>query len=230
MADVHAPFHDAEWCSNLIGLAVEWKIGTVLLAGDFLDFHTLNSFTAPFKGDVEALDSIDRELDAATQFCDVLLNAFERGVVIMGNHERRLTRRMAVGLRVKFLRYLLGYRLEQKIEFYPYHYCKVWSEISGKWRITHPKNAWAKPGAVACAIAEKHECNVVAAHGHDWGEMTAKNGRYAAACGGCFDPARLDYVCLEDSTRPLIQQGAWLLRQGQPVLLHPKYRPTEAVL
>jgi hypothetical protein len=42
----------------------------------------------------------------------------------------------------------------------------------------------------------------------------------------CGDPLRIEYAQKTDNTRPLMQQGAWFLLRGKPVLLHPRYRPT----
>ena len=228
LSDVEAPFHDAEWCSVLVALAKHWNIDNVILAGDFLHFSSLSSFTKSMmsekgegKEDAEAL--LDDELSAAADFSNVLLDNFSRIVMVLGNHEARLTRRLAVATRVNILRVLLG-GLEKRFEIYPYYYAIVQSS-TGTWRVSHPKNYSVIPARVAARLADKYQCNYIAGHGHDYGETTSVGGYYAAACGCCCDPERLAYTMLRDDLKPFMQQGCFLLRNGYPYLLHPQYRP-----
>lgn len=237
LSDVEAPFHDAEWCSDVVLLAKEWGIENVLLSGDFLHFSSLSKFTKPMMSTAgngydfaeDAMVEVSDEVEAAAGFSDVLLRNFERIVMILGNHEKRLTKRLAVATRVNILRQLLGYRFEKRFEIYPYYQCVVESS-TGTWRISHPKNYSVVPVRVATRLADKYRCNYVAGHGHDWGEATSVSGYYAAACGCCVDPERLAYTMLQDNLGPMMQQGAFILRGGMPVLLHPRYRPVRVFL
>jgi len=231
LADVEAPFHDAEWCSDVVALAKCWGIGDVILAGDFLHFASLSGFTKQllagrdgyeFAEDAEV--EVSDEVEAAARFSDVLLDNFQRIVFILGNHEKRLSKRLAVSVRVQLLRQLLGYRREERFEVYPYYFALV-KASTGTWRITHPGNASVIPVRVACRLADKYRMHVVAGHGHDFGEATSVSGYYAAATGCCVDPERLAYSALRDNVQPVMQRGAWILRDGYPVLLHPSYRP-----
>ena len=236
LSDVEAPFHDADWCSDLVALAKKWKIETVILAGDFLHFASLSKFTKPmlsgrdgyeFAEDAEV--EVSDEVEAAAEFSDVLLENFKRLVMILGNHEKRLTKRLAVAVRVNLIRQLLGYRFEKKFEVYPYYYCNV-KASTGMWRISHPANYSVVPVRVAARAADKYRCNYVSGHGHDWGETVSVGGWYAAACGCCCDPERLAYNMLQDNLKPYQQQGGFILKDGHPYLFHPKYRPVSSFL
>ena len=233
MSDVEAPFHDALWCSDVIGLAKKWGIKTVILAGDFLHFTSLSKFTKPMMsedGDNEDAEvEVSDEIESAAAFSDVLLNNFERIVMVLGNHEDRLTKRLAVATRVSIIRQLLGYRFEDRFEIYPYYQCVV-KASTGVWRVAHPRNYSIIPIRVASRLADKYQCNYIAGHGHDWGETTSVGGYYAAACGCCVDPERLAYTTLRDNASPKMQQGAWMLHDGRPVLLHPTHRPVSVFL
>jgi len=235
LSDVEAPFHDADWCSDLVALAKHWSIETVILAGDFLHFASLSKFTRPmmsangyeFSEDAEV--EVSDEVEAAADFSDVLLANFSRIVMILGNHEERLTKRLAVATRVNLIRQLLGHRHEKRFEVYPYYYCAI-KASTGTWRISHPANYSVVPVRVASRLADKYQCNYVAGHGHDWGEATSVAGFYAASCGCCCDPQRLAYATLRDTLKPFQQQGAWILKGGRPYLLHPKHRPAAMFL
>lgn len=223
LADVHIPNHDAGWCSELVDLARTLGITTCLLAGDLLDFSALSSFTPEMLGDEAETTLVSDEIIAAAEFVDVLLSVFDEVHMILGNHEKRITRRMAVKMRVAFLRQLLGYRLEPHFHLYPY-YMAIIRASAGDWRVAHPKNTSVIPVRVAARLADKYGQFYVAAHGHDWGETTSVAGYYAAATGICADPRLFEYTQLRDNLRPFMQQGAWMLYEGQPWLMHPQYR------
>jgi len=226
MADVHAPFHNAEFCSELVDLAKYVKIKTVILAGDLLDFAALSSFTPNMLDEVETDDTglVSDEIVAAASFCDVLLDNFDTVLMTLGNHEERITRRLAVQTRVTLLRHLLGYRREERFQISPYYYAIIKTSDGQVWRITHPKNYSVIPVRVAARLADKYGQNVVAAHGHDWGETISTSGHYAAACGMCADGELFEYTQLRDSVSPFMQSGAFALVHGQPLLLHPERR------
>jgi len=133
-------------------------------------------------------------------------------------------------VRTRILQYLLGYKDEERLKIYPYYFAEVVTGVplngmGDRWRIAHPKNTSVIPARVAGRIADKYETHYVTAHGHDWGQVTSVAGRYAAACGICVDPVRLDYHATRDNLRPKMQQGAMILKDGYPILLHPEYAP-----
>ena len=225
LADVEVPFQDAAWCSDVVALAHEWGIKTVILAGDFLHLDSLSSFAKRFLALDETEPELSAEIEAGGLFADRLLTYFDKVVMVLGNHEARLLRRLELATSVKILQRLLGQQFnEERFVISPYYHAVI-EASTGQWRVTHPKEARKIPLTAGRELAEKYLMNVIAAHGHDWGETTSPSGRYVAACGCCVDPARLDYAMLRDSTRPVMQQGAFILRNGQPVLLHPKYAP-----
>jgi hypothetical protein len=225
LADTHAPYHDAEWCSRVVMWAQGAGIRDVVIAGDLIDFEVFSSFVQAMV-DEKALDLGD-ELKAAQTICETLLARFPgRVLMLIGNHERRLAGYVDVQVRLDILRRLLGVGAG-RFELSPYSYAIVQNTAGEEWRVTHPKNSSVVPVSVAAKLADKYRQHVVAAHGHDWGEATSVSGRYAAASGCCADVTRLAYVALVDSTRPRPQNGAWALVRGKPVLLHPVYRPPE---
>jgi predicted phosphodiesterase len=227
IGDCHVPYQHAEWCSQVVGQAVKAGIRQVVIAGDLLDFATLSSFTQYPRTDDDADDAaeIADELDAALGFCETLLTKFDNVLMTLGNHEERASRRLAVLLRARVFKRLLGFSRNEKFKVEPYFYSIIQTSDGHQWRATHPKNASVVPVAVAMKLADRYQMHVIAAHGHDVGEAVSATGRYAAACGCCVDPARLDYASLQDSTRPGMRLGAWALVRGVPRLMN-EFRPT----
>lgn len=235
MADIEAPLHDAEWCSDVVALAKHWGIKQVLSAGDLLHFKALSSFFKRFLTEEEQIAEVTDEIDAAGDLVGVLLSTFDEVHCVLGNHENRLTRSLGVNVRTRILQSLLGYKDEERLKIYPYYFAEVrtgmpLNGMDDKWRVSHPKNTSIIPARVAARIADKEQAHYVAGHGHDWGQVTSTAGYYAAACGVCVDPMRLDYAATRDSTRPKMQQGALILRNGLPILLHPEYAPPRSFM
>lgn len=230
MADIEAPLHDAGWCSDVVALAKHWDIKTVLSAGDLLHFKALSGFFKRFLTEEEPVAEVTDEIDAAGDFVGVLLNEFDEVHCILGNHEGRLTRSLGVNVRARILQYLLGYKEEARLKIYPYYFAEIVTGVSlnnmgDRWRVAHPKNTSVIPARVPARIADKEQAHYISAHGHDWGAVTSVAGYYAVSCGICVDPTRLDYVATRDNLRPKMQQGALILKDGYPILLHPEYAP-----
>ena len=224
LADVEVPFHDAAWCSDVVGLAIKWDIKTLILAGDFFHLRSLSSFSKRFLASGEHELAFTEEIAPVACFSDTLLQHFDEVLLVLGNHEARLVRRLDTAMHADSIKWLLGFRLEKRFQVSAYYYAEVMAS-TGKWTVTHPKEAQVIPVRVAGRLADKYESHIVAAHGHDWGETTSVAGRYAAACGCGADIRRLDYPNLRQNLRPKMQQGAFILHEGLPVLLHPKYAP-----
>jgi hypothetical protein len=230
MADIEAPLHDAEWCSDVVALAKHWNIKQFLSAGDLLHFKALSGFFKRFLMEDEPVVEVTDEIDAAGDFIGVLLGIFDEVHCILGNHENRLTRSLGVNVRTRILQYLLGYKDEERLKIYPYYFAKIETGVSlndmgDKWYISHPSSTSVIPTRVTARIADIEQGHYVAAHGHDWGQTTSAAGYYAAAVGICSDPFRLDYAATRHNTRPKMQQGALIIRNGYPILLHPEYAP-----
>nr|NIQ91894.1 metallophosphoesterase [Deltaproteobacteria bacterium] len=230
LADVEAPLHDAEWCSDVVALAKAWDVDIVLSAGDLLHFKALSSFFKRFLTDEEQVAELTDEVTAAGDFVGVLLNEFKEVHCILGNHENRLTRSLGVNVRTRILQKLLGYDREPRLNIHPYYFAEVETGVplngmGDRWRVSHPRNTSVIPVRVAGRMADKYEAHYLSAHGHDWGSVTSAAGRYASALGICVDPLRLDYYATRDNLRPRMQQGALILRDGYPYLLHPEYAP-----
>jgi predicted phosphodiesterase len=85
--DIHVPYHNIPACSAAIEYGVRKGVNTIILGGDFLDFHQLSNFIKdPRKRHFQ------EELQAGRDFLEALKAAFPDAVFyfMQGNHERRL--------------------------------------------------------------------------------------------------------------------------------------------
>ena len=228
LADIHAPYHDAEWLNRLLTMARRLNIQQCVLAGDLLDFATLSHFTPAMleASDIDA--DLSDELEAAQQICRAIGDTFEHVLWTVGNHEKRLARRLGCRQRVGILKSLLGPDAAG-FTISKYGYCIIESH-GQRWRPSHPKNYSVIPARVAARLSDKYHMHVIAAHGHDWGQVVSLSGDYLGlACGMCADPYRLEYAVLDDTTSPMMQQGAFMLYRGRPYLLHPTWAQPEHI-
>jgi hypothetical protein len=212
------PFHDAAWCNRVIDLAILWGIKNCVLAGDILDMAALKPF-APFfvKEGAKIPVSLEGELVDAGKVFDALA-AFEKVLYISGGHELRLLRKLDQSIAAS--RFAAMFTSLPQLEMSAYHKC----EIGHDWHISHPKNQSVIPARVPFFLVRKHRKNVAIGHDHVWGAVQDESGKnIAISIGVCCDPNRLDYVALQDSTRPVVMQGALIIKRNYPWLLSPKW-------
>ena len=213
MIDVHAPFHDADWCNRVIDLALRWHVDTAAVAGDLVDFSAFSKW-----GRQERVEAED-EINSATQFVKVLCSTFARLIYSAGNHDNRLPRKTdnLLALRNAMQLFTNG----TKTEITDYHWFEL---ISGgeRYYVEHPKNASVHAMIVPKHLASKYLCHIIAGHGHTWG-MTrdASDTFWCIDSGICADPERLAYTHKVHTTRPKEVQGAVLVLDGIPVLVAP---------
>jgi hypothetical protein len=224
MTDWHVPYHDAPWCNRCVGLAQVWGVRNLVIAGDFLDLNTLKSFAPHFQDrEGETVVSLEGEFDDACRIFDALAG-FEKILYISGGHELRLLRRLEWPLAVS--RFARLFTDLPQLEMSAYHKC----EIGEEWHVSHPKNVSVIPARVPFFLIRKHRKNCAIGHDHVWGMVQDESGtNVAVSIGVCCDPARLDYVALQNSTRPAVCQGALVIKDGYPWLLSPRWTDFQAL-
>lgn len=224
LVDCHVPFHDAVWINRVIDLAMLWGIKKLILGGDILDLDALCSFTPFFK---EKQVDLGDELDEAELFFGALA-CFEEILWFAGGHERRFLRRLMSALGMDRLAKLVDEKLKQ-LTTSSYHHCFL---ISGGKKIVviHPKNLSQIPARLPTFLCRKFRTSVVCGHDHIWGITQDESGEdWACSVGVSADPKRLSYVTLETNTRPAVTQGALIIKDGHPWLLHPKFTDFKAL-
>lgn len=225
MCDLHVPLHDAAWCNRVISLALLWDIKNLILGGDVLDLMALKRFTSFFmeEKDGKARVDLEDELAQAGEIFDAL-QAFEKVLYISGGHELRLLRKLDRSIAVS--RYAAMFTDLPQLEMSAYHM----AEVGKDWHVTHPRNTSVIPGRVPFFLVRKRRKNVAAGHDHAWGMVQDDSGKNVAiSIGVCCDPKRLDYIALQDNTRPAVSQGALIIKRNKPWLLSPRWTDWKAL-
>lgn len=221
--DCHVPFHDSVWINRCIGLALHWGIKKLVLGGDILDMDALCAFAPYFK---EKQVDLGEEVQEAEEFFNAL-KCFEEILWFAGGHERRFLRRLMSALGMERLAKMI-ITLEQ-LRASSYHHCFV---VSGRKKIAivHPKNLSRIPARVPTFLCRKFRLSVAGGHDHVWGITQDESGKdWTCSVGVSADPNRLSYVRLETNTRPEVTQGALIIRDGFPWLLHPRFTDFRAL-
>lgn len=211
--DIHSPCHDARWINRCVDLALRWGVAKVGIGGDLVDFTAFSIFEKSNAYDVQ------EEIKATEQIIAALESAFDEVVYSAGNHEQRLSRRTDWMLPVEsavrlFIR-------DGKTTFTRSYWFTL---VSGgeTFYVEHPRNASINQTVVPAKLAAKYHKHVIAGHGHLWGQGRDVSGQFWAIDSGiCADPERIEYYQMQHTTRPAMQQGAVIVRNGIPILLSP---------
>lgn len=212
--DIHAPYHDARFCNEMIELALRWDVKHAIIGGDLIDWAALSPYGK------EASVLAEDEIRAAEQVTTAFARNFEQVVYIGGNHEARITRLLDAGLPLTAIaRMFVG---APNVQVTDYHWCEIVS-CGERYQIEHPKNASIHATLVPKKLCAKFGKHVIAGHGHVWGMARDDSGRYWAIDSGIMaDPDKIAYANLEHNTRPVMQQGACLVIDGAPILVAPQ--------
>lgn len=205
--DTQIPFHDADFLNNLLQLAQAWGIKQGISGGDFLNMTAFSNF---FEAPEEKIWA--KERDVAVQVMKALSDAIPKWLLILGNHEVFLLKRLAEQLGHEDILRLLDKPTGFKAT--DYYYCLV--KLGGSvWRITHPRNISVIHNRIPQRLADKYEQNIASGHGHLAGFSPSYSGKWLCCdVGITADSLRLDYVSLRDSTRPAMCQGGLILMLG----------------
>ena len=211
--DVHAPCHDAAWINRCVDLALRWGVDRLGLGGDLVDWTAFSIYERSPEYDVDA------EVRAAEQIVRTLSTTFAETVYCGGNHEARLSRRTDWLLPVDTAVRLF---LRDDRTIFTRSYWFTLESGGEHYMCVHPRNASVAQTMVPARLAAKYQTNVIAGHGHLWGQGRDVSGRYwAIDAGMCADPARLEYYQMQPTIRPAMCQGAVIVRDGIPYLLSP---------
>lgn len=104
-SDFHAPFHSPEAVAHLIAHEGGRTDTTLVIAGDFLDLYSISSYAKHERV------SLETELAGAEALLAALAGAFSDILIIEGNHDQRLDRRLRALLpedMIAALQYLAG--------------------------------------------------------------------------------------------------------------------------
>lgn len=219
LSDIHVPFHDGEFMSRAINLALAWGIEYLVIQGDLLDAANFSKFGT------DPENTFERELSTAEGILEAVRTQFRRIVLMQGNHEMRFLGKTASNqVRVeRFTRMFLPSNATN-IEVTPFEWLEF-ETPTGIWLSAHPKNASIIAGRVPNMIAGRActDRHVASGHGHLRALTWADDGRrYAVDTGMCMHPGKCGYVVAGRSNRPVMMQGALLIKAGIPTLVWPE--------
>ncbi len=211
--DVHAPCHDAAWINRCVDIAARWDVRKLGIGGDLVDFTAFSAFEKSSEYDVAA------EIASAARIVETLESCFDEVVYSSGNHDVRLSRLTDWLLPVESAVRLF---LRSGKTTFTRSYWFTLESGDARYMCVHPRNASVAQTMVPARLAAKYQTNVIAGHGHLWGQGRDVSGRYwAIDAGMCADPLRLEYYQMQPTIRPAMCQGAVIVRGGIPYLLSP---------
>jgi predicted phosphodiesterase len=212
-ADWHIPLYDPAYANEMIKVAREQELKTLIIGGDFFNFDALSRYE-PKQEDA----GLERELDEGVRVMRTLQETFDRIIYIWGNHDARLHK--ALGMKIAFSSAMknvfnaLGRDEVTKIEFSNLDHCWVETE-KGDWYICHPDMYTRVPLSGARVLATKLNANVITAHSHHCAVGYAIDGqKVVAEIGGLFDRTVTSYL-QRSTTFPTWAQGFAFLKDGR---------------
>ena len=247
LSDVEAPFQHSEFINRVLDLADAWKIADLHLAGDLLHYDTLSAWGSEWTESQEdirdtleqILQMVDKKkreagvklleekgLFSDSGYSDEMKQArkvfknfdlFKNIFVALGNHDDRYLRTLNKAVEAKELLFQLNVHEDDRWKIAPYYYTLIHTD-KGTFRITHPRGA-GKQTAVDLAI-QFHQ-HVIMGHSHRWNISRDPSADYwAIQTGHCVDEKRLAYVMQRDAKRDAHMNGATIIRDGYPFVLH----------
>lgn len=218
--DWQIPTTDWSWVETMIRFAerhLPKGRRQLAIVGDFLNMDAVSRYEQ-----VVPLPSLEDELAIGEETIDHLLKVFDSVFFSLANHEYRLL--------LKFNGALTGTRFGKLLSRHVHSGRLTLTEqtsmhvVSGgaHWRLSHPRNYSRNRLIVAAQLAVKHQQNVISWHEHHVGIGRDPYNRYTIVNGGgLFDPEKMAYVSLVDSTSPVMSNGFVFMRNGCASLLTP---------
>lgn len=211
IGDIHVPTCDYEFAALPAAVAKKHKVKNLLVAGDL---YNMDHFSVYPKRIDHA--SWHQERQAAMHLMAEWTRQFDRVVLLMGNHERRLEK-VAEGAfdDSDIFAGLLG---SGKVETSDYGWCVI-ETPTGKWRATHPRNYSVNQLSVADTLAQKYQQHIIGHHEHHLAIGWDRFKNYIVINnGGLFDVGKMAYVILDDSKSAGMAKGFTMLKDGYPTL------------
>lgn len=247
LSDVEAPFQHSEFINRVLDLADVWGVQDLHLAGDLLHYDNLSAWGSEWTESQEDLSSklLDfiQRLDKTLKVEGVKLleesglltdntytgelkearkvfksfGQFQNVYVALGNHDDRYLRALDQAMAPSELLFQLDKHNDPRWKIAPYYYT-ILHTSQGDYRITHPRGAGAK---TAIDLAIQFHQHVIMGHSHRWSVNRDPSASYwAIQTGHCVDEKRLAYVMQRDAKREAHMNGATIIRDGYPFVLH----------
>lgn len=218
VGDIHIPTTFWELADKVSVVADECLESpkTLIIAGDFINADAISTYphtVAPV--------SLEVEFNIARSILSDWSEVFDKIILIMGNHEMRIFKQLYGSIGQTEIKSLFTTGIEDIVEVYNAGQVIV-NHDDILWRVTH-QAAYSKiKGRVANVLAQKHQMNIISHHEHhllqsrdDFDNYTIINN------GGLHDHEKMAYVSQIDNTRPIMNNGFVMLREGFPDMFTP---------
>jgi hypothetical protein len=218
VGDIHIPttfWELAELVDTVADLHLE-NPRTLIIAGDFINADALSRYppTVP-------MPSLEEELAIARDMLSTWSQTFDSIIIIMGNHEMRIFKQLYGSIGETEVKSLFATGLRDIVQVYNIGQVIVKHEDI-TWRITHPAAYSKIKGRVADKLAQKHQMNIISHHEHHLLQSRDEFDNYTIINnGGLHDHEKMAYVSQVDNTRPVMNNGFVMLRDGYPYMFTP---------
>jgi len=211
VGDVHVPYTDWELAGMVSAVGASLGIKTLIIAGDLFDLDVFSLWSP-----VTLQASWGDERRAATALVNEWLQTFEEIIIITGNHDRRIQRKLDGQFgAIDFLN-LLGFGHEPRVMWSNWGHMIV-DTPRGEWRVTHGKQYSVNQLVVADQMALKFDQNIMSHHEHHLAIGHDRYKRHVVVNNGCLvDPEKLAYVNLDDTKMAGMIRGFATIIDGYP--------------
>lgn len=212
--DRHTPFINLEWHKKLMKVAKERNIKTLIESGDYFNQDCFSSWFPEYGPPI--IYSWAAEVDSATEVMADTLSWFDNIYIIMGNHDKRVWRKVGMGQDLSLLFRMITSDPRVHVSNLPYCYAG-----NDTFMIVHPKTYAQTTSATAKKLAEKHRKHVIAAHGHFLGLDYTRCGKYLCIdSGGLFNYDTILYIHASITTHDHWQNGFVVINEEGKVHLY----------
>jgi predicted phosphodiesterase len=210
-SDFHMPWYNRDICMQLVQVAKEKKVPSLIIAGDLFDNWIFSIF------DKESRETSWREeRNKIDHLFDILLVTIPRIYVIPGNHDKRMLRALKFQVSFPELFRLLENGSRVKVLELPI------VKLNEDSLILHPDTYSRTPGKVPRDLIAKYRKNVFIGHTHSqslvW-DPSAKNVGIEVGCM-CQQDC-MDYKNIHITTHPQWNPGFVLYDHGNVQLYNP---------
>lgn len=213
VGDVHCNTVRGDFFQRPLDIAARYLTAPrqLIIAGDLLNADTWSSYEPTY-----APASWENEIQATRYFLELYLKTFDRIVILVGNHELRVTRRTHAAITPELLMRMVS--TDERVTVSHFGHCVIESP-SGAWRITHGSDYSVNQLTVTATLADKFHQHIIGHHQHHLAIGWSRFGQYVCVDnGGLFDCSQMAYVQIEDSKKPTMKVGFTLLKGGSPYL------------
>lgn len=217
-ADLHLPFVDVGLAGQMVQTAQRRKVRNLIVVGDIF----YNQALGPFAAVVPEPDE-ETTCALASAVMGEWLEWFKDVRMLCGNHDLRLAKQLSGALRARDVLAALHSRLgaDERVQWSILGYTTI-DTPAGEWRVTHPRNYSINALFVAARLATRCRTHIITAHEHRTAIGFDPSGQSIIVNVGCMaDPAKLAYVMLTDTTRPVMTQSYAAIVDGRVTLYSP---------